>query len=212
MPIAILAHRGLWQRKKAKNSPAALREALRLGFGIETDIRDQGGQLVISHDPPAAAAPLFRPFLEEWLRHPALRPILALNIKADGLGMLLRREMQQARGEDYFVFDMSPPEMLVFLQQGFPVYTRQSEYEPKPLHYDRCQGVWMDSFDQEWITPKHIAAHVKRGKKVALVSPEIHGRDPLPLWKRLKTLSEPIISSVALCTDRPKAARTFFHA
>ena len=48
----ILAHRGLWFCEEEKNSSNALFKALDLGFGIETDVRDLCGELIISHDPP----------------------------------------------------------------------------------------------------------------------------------------------------------------
>ncbi len=48
--IEILAHRGIWNKKLKKNSLDALTLALDMGFGIETDIRDRNGVLVISHD------------------------------------------------------------------------------------------------------------------------------------------------------------------
>ena len=50
--IAILAHRGFWTEPAEKNSREALERAFREGFGIETDIRDRNGALVVSHDPP----------------------------------------------------------------------------------------------------------------------------------------------------------------
>ena len=48
---SILAHRGLWQNVAAKNSISSIKLALVNGFGLETDIRDLDGELVISHDP-----------------------------------------------------------------------------------------------------------------------------------------------------------------
>ena len=49
---SVLAHRGIFNCEKEKNSQRALSMALVNGFGIETDIRDLGGRIVISHDPP----------------------------------------------------------------------------------------------------------------------------------------------------------------
>jgi len=86
--MIILAHRGLWQSPAEKNSRAALRRALEDGFGVETDIRDRAGQLVISHDPPQAEVPTVAEFFEAYAEMGA-PGILALNIKADGLQQLL---------------------------------------------------------------------------------------------------------------------------
>ena len=48
----ILAHRGIFFNKNIENSEEALCTALSNRFGIETDLRDFGGKIVISHDPP----------------------------------------------------------------------------------------------------------------------------------------------------------------
>ena len=50
--MEIIAHRGFWRKKTDQNTIGAFKLALNNHFGIETDIRDQNGQLVISHDIP----------------------------------------------------------------------------------------------------------------------------------------------------------------
>ena len=81
----ILAHRGYWRDPKNRNALSALRAALEAGFGIETDIRDALGELVISHDPPRSKdAVKFECFLDLVLATKSAGRI-ALNIKADGL-------------------------------------------------------------------------------------------------------------------------------
>ena len=47
----IFAHRGIWGPGCEGNSLQALDQAIRLGFSIETDIRDHLGSVVVSHDP-----------------------------------------------------------------------------------------------------------------------------------------------------------------
>ena len=50
--IEILAHRGCWDTKMVKgNTLEAFKLAWNLGYGIETDVRDVGGEVVIEHDP-----------------------------------------------------------------------------------------------------------------------------------------------------------------
>ena len=51
-----LAHRGLWAEADERNTLAAFRDAFAHGWGVELDVRDLDGALVISHDPPAAGA------------------------------------------------------------------------------------------------------------------------------------------------------------
>ena len=54
--MELLAHRGLWQEPAEKNSRIAFERAFQAGFGVETDLRDHGGTVVISHDPPGTTA------------------------------------------------------------------------------------------------------------------------------------------------------------
>ena len=111
--LQILAHRGMWKSTGEKNSLAALTLALRHGFGLETDVRDCAGELVISHDPPRTGAPPLRSLLQEYRRLGATGT-LALNIKADGLARPLRILLAEFGIENYFVFDMSVPDMLAY--------------------------------------------------------------------------------------------------
>ena len=48
--MEIVAHRGCWYSEEEKNTKEALIRAFEKRFGIETDIRDRNGQLVISHN------------------------------------------------------------------------------------------------------------------------------------------------------------------
>ena len=46
--IKILAHRGFWKEETEKNTKIAFERAFNSGFGIETDLRDIKGEIVIS--------------------------------------------------------------------------------------------------------------------------------------------------------------------
>lgn len=48
--MKIISHRGLWKQPHEQNTKGALELSLSSGFGVETDIRDFNGSLVISHD------------------------------------------------------------------------------------------------------------------------------------------------------------------
>ena len=48
--MEILSHRGYWQCPEEKNQEVAFSRSFDLGFGCETDLRDYGGEIVISHD------------------------------------------------------------------------------------------------------------------------------------------------------------------
>ncbi len=83
-PMIILAHRGCWRENSEKNTRAAFLRAFEAGYGIETDVRDLDGELVVSHDPARRGAMRWGELLDLYVEHGAPGQ-LAINIKADGL-------------------------------------------------------------------------------------------------------------------------------
>ena len=104
----ILAHRGCWTQPGQKNGRQALFSALEQGFGLETDLRDLDGDLVISHDPATRDTALPAAELFAFYSRCGASGTLALNIKADGLQRLLADHLAQAGIglERVFVFDI----------------------------------------------------------------------------------------------------------
>lgn len=210
--MIILSHRGYWLNVAEKNTREAFERSFSLGFGTETDIRDFEGRLVISHDPANHDCMPLESFFEIYLQYPT-RPTLALNIKADGLQKELLRLTTIFGIEDYFVFDMAVPDGLHYLKSSMPTYTRHSEYEPIPPYYALAQGVWLDEFDSHWLTDEVVENHLAIGKKVCIVSPELHKRSYETEWAHYKKLDKKLESdNLALCTDLPKQAEEFFNA
>ncbi len=201
--MKILAHRGWWKTAEEKNSETAFRRAFDSGFGVETDVRDQDGALKISHDMPRGEGVMdFSYFLDLHRAYPNSGEI-ALNIKADGLQADVRRTLTDAGVGTLFVFDMAVPDALGYLRQDFVTYTRHSEIEPVPPFYDKAHGVWLDAFFGDWITPGVVREHLNAGKRVALVSPELHGRPYEAAWDVWKGLKG---DNIAICTDLPDLA------
>ena len=85
--IERIAHRGWWHNPEEKNSELAIRRALDAGYGLETDLRDHAGRIVISHDPPGSQGEPEFDFeqLLRLYRELGATGTLALNIKSDGL-------------------------------------------------------------------------------------------------------------------------------
>jgi len=208
--MILLSHRGSWNESRPKNSLAAFEKSFDSGFGTETDFRDHNGSLVISHDPASPAAlPAAEFFAALKARDKSL--IVAVNIKADGLQDMLKQAILENEVENYFLFDMSIPDALMSIRAGLRVFTRQSEVEPVPNFYPEAAGVWMDGFfTDEWLTSEAIHAHLKAGKQVGLVSPELHGRPHLQFWERLLNSNLHLHPAVILCTDAPEEAKTYF--
>ena len=189
----------------------AFERSFSLGFGTETDFRDNGRRLVIAHDLPLVDALFAEECFSLLARHNRHLP-LAVNIKADGLQSLLKEAFDRHGIDNYFLFDMSVPDAIVSLNAGLRVFTRHSDVETVPAFYEQAVGVWMDAFfDDRWLTPEAIAAHLSAGKQVCLVSPELHKRPHLPFWERLR--NSPIVADdrLMLCSDIPEDAVTFFQ-
>lgn len=207
--VKILSHRGYWKDNSEKNTEIAFLRSFKLGFGTETDVRDLNGNLVISHDPAIGNEMTFRNFL-------SLCPndvTLALNIKADGLARQIKEELSLLSRIDWFVFDMSIPDMRSHLKEKNPVFARLSEVEMDPPWIEECNGVWLDSFDGLWFDRNRIDQLLMSGKRICIVSPELHQRDYLSLWNMLKLVPEYVTEDkLLLCTDFPENAREFFGA
>lgn len=188
------------------------KQSFAYGYGIETDIRDCCGKLVISHDMPSSNNISFENFLDIY-KHNGKNLPLALNIKADGLCVALKGLLQQYKITNYFVFDMSIPDTLSYIKHGMCVFTRQSEYEVTPVLYTESQGVWLDEFYRHWINEEIILSHLNNHKKVCIVSPDLHGRDFLQVWEDYKRIIKKhgLQNRIMLCTDYTSEARIFFH-
>ncbi len=206
----LLAHRGIWKKSDEKNSIQALLASFDLGIGIETDVRDCDGALVISHDPPRSAHVLkLDVILKSYIARPT-RPVLALNIKADGLCAPLLATLRFHGVENYFVFDMSVPDTLGYQRMEMPFAARISEYEPDNVLSKNAPWIWLDAFHGEWFAADFVEKWLEQGKRVAVVSPELHRRPHLPLWHQLMTIRNS--QHVYLCTDLVAEAKEFFNA
>ena len=109
----ILAHRGLWNVISEKNSLKSLRLSLNENFGIETDLRDFNGSLVVSHDPVVKRDNilLFEDLLKVY-KESRSKETLALNIKTDGIISEAEFLLNKFKIKNYFFFDMSIPELI----------------------------------------------------------------------------------------------------
>jgi hypothetical protein len=190
------------------NTAGAFRRAFAGGFGLETDVRDQDAALVVSHDPPAAGAPSVDRLLDPSGIPPGTP--LAINVKADGLAPLFASWLRRCGEPDVFFFDMSAPEQRRYA--GMPCFTRQSDMEPEPVLLADAQGIWLDAFAADWWSLDLVEAHLRTCRRVAIVSPELHGRDPAPRWHMLRNARWKGSDNVLLCTDHPDVARDAIDA
>ncbi|WP_146592717.1 hypothetical protein [Novipirellula galeiformis] len=215
MDVELLAHRGLWNDASEKNQRRALRCALDSGFGLETDLRDFQGQVVIAHDCPIADhnEKITLDDLCQLYRKSASHACLALNIKADGLADIVHSTLLKHKIDNYFVFDMSVPDLLAHLRQSQHCFTRQSEYESVPSLLQRCEGVWLDAFESRWYGEEVIEAHLCSGKSVCIVSSELHGRSAHEVWPLVRRVAKRNLhdARLLLCTDNPNEFKGFMN-
>ena len=209
--MIVLSHRGYWKETHEKNLPIAFERSFSLGFGTETDIRDYKGELVISHDIADEKCISAKEMFEIYNKYDNTLP-LALNIKADGLQVKLKELLEEYKIKDYFVFDMSVPDGLGYLKQNIKAFTRESEYEKIPSFYDESCGIWLDEFQEHWITKEVIEKHIKNNKQICIVSPDLHKREYKKEWQHYKEIEEELgIDNLMICTDYPEDAKEFFN-
>lgn len=205
--IKIIAHRGYWKTELEKNTMAALKRAIDCGYGFETDLRDCGGTLVISHNPPKGNEITVESVFEMYSQKQSDVP-LALNIKADGLQEMLAGLLAKYNINNYFVFDMSVCDTLSYISQHFKIASRRSEYEKDMPFYMNSTTVWVDFFMSDSLVRSEVENILKDGKIACVVSPELHGRDYSDVWNQLKYINNP---NLYLCTDYPEEADNFFN-
>lgn len=207
--MEIISHRGFWEQPNEKNTLKSFEKSFSENFGTETDFRDFKGKLVISHDIADENCMEATRFFEIYNSYNC-KATLALNIKSDGLQKELEILLKKYEIENYFVFDMSIPDTLGYLKNQIVFFSRQSEYELSPSLYEKCSGIWLDSFEKQWFDIDLIQNHFKNNKKVALVSPELHKREFKAFWDYLKISKLFENKNLILCTDLPNHAKQFF--
>lgn len=214
----IISHRGFWKNPSEKNGVAAFMRAIKCGYGIETDVRDDRGELVISHDIPYGGCQLLHDFLKDYIKFSSSQkycPWLAINIKSDGLQGEIKKQLLEHKVKNYFVFDMSIPDTLGYIRHGIKCFVRQSEFDVIPELMDGYDGVWIDQFNSTWFNEEVLCEHYKDGFLTCIVSPEIHGRDYAVCWdllkRTIKRCSDKKRSDMMLCTDYPDIADNYFN-
>lgn len=208
--MKIIGHRGYWKNNEEKNTEIAFKRCFSLGFGTETDVRDYQGEAMIAHDPPVEK-PLTS--LDDLLAMAAQANVpLALNIKSNGLAEKVALALQRNPVPGSFVFDMSIPDTLPYLERGVPTFTRLSEYEQEPVLIERAAGILLDCFKEIWFDKKYLT-HLLNDlhKEVCLISPELHGRDEKELWGKIKDWQLENHPLLILCTDYVEQAVEFFY-
>ncbi|TWA53594.1 hypothetical protein FBZ84_13220 [Azospirillum baldaniorum] len=174
-------------------------------LGVEVDIRSQGTELVIHHDPFVAGEPF-----EAWIaayRHGTL----ILNVKEEGLETRLLALMERHGITDFFFLDQSFPFLVKTANQGERrCAVRVSEFESVDTALTlagRIEWVWVDCFTRFPLDAAQTARLQDAGLKLCLVSPELQGRGTAGIADMRRLLEREGIVAEAVCTKEPEAWR-----
>lgn len=155
------------------NEPTSL-DTLDPRYGVEMDLRSEGGRLVLVHDPFTDG-----PDFDDWLEHYRHR-FIVLNTKEEGLEPRIEEALARHGVTEWAYLDQSFPFLVRTLRRGETrAMVRVSEYESieTALALDPSpQWVWLDSFSGAWPEPAALARLAGHGLKIMVVSPELQGR------------------------------------
>ena len=156
------------------NTIDALR-ALPLDVGLEFDLRSDGDDVLVTHDPFTTG-----PRIEDFFPHIGPRPCI-FNVKCEGIEARVLAEAEKHGITDFFFLDLSVPAAWKLAQQGETrLAVRWSEVEPLAgvlAWQGRAQWVWIDCFTHfpgspaDWYA---LAAHFR----LCIVSPELQRHTP----------------------------------
>jgi len=187
-----------------RNTLAEL-QATPADLGVEVDIRSQGADLVMHHDPFVPGEP-FEPWIAAY-RHGTL----ILNVKEEGLETRLLALMERHGIADFFFLDQSFPFLVKTANLGERrCAVRVSEFESIDTALSlagRIEWVWVDCFTRFPLDAGQAARLQGAGLKLCLVSPELQGRGTEGIADMRRLLEREGIAAEAVCTKEPEAWR-----
>ena len=170
-------------------------------MGVEIDIRSNGQDLILQHDPFTAGTQF-----HDWLKY-YQHQLIILNIKEEGLEERLLSYLNEFNLTNYFFLDQSFPFLVKSSRQGKKQSAvRLSEYESintvKNLA-GKVDWVWVDYFTKFPLDQLEVNELKQLDFKLCMVSPELQGYDPeveINKLAHLFNLSQ--IQLDAICTKR----------
>lgn len=143
-------------------------------FGIEVDLRDQNGRIILQHEPFLGGEDF-----KEYLRH-YQHGTLILNIKSERIESKVLELLREFKIETYFFLDSSFPMIHQLTREGERrIAVRFSEYEGLDTVLamaGKASWVWVDCFTNFPLSrPIEEQLH-KSGYRLCLVSPDLVGR------------------------------------
>lgn len=140
--------------------------------GIEFDVREYKGELVVAHD-FGKPGPLLSDFLKKAKDHK-----LIINVKSEGFLEEVLSYLDINHITNYFFLDLNYPEIVKLSSQGnFKFAVRLSEFESidKSINLNP-RWIWVDCFNHYDVTENDIKLIREVDAKICLVSPELQGK------------------------------------
>jgi len=173
-------------------------------YGVELDLRDFGGRLVLQHEP----------FMDgedfaEYLKHYD-HGTMILNIKSERIEYKVLELVQKYNIKDYFFLDSSFPMIYSLSKSGEKnIALRFSEFEGIDTILNmkgKIDWIWVDCFSKLPIDNENYNLLKQHGFKFCLVSPELQGQDE-KIEEYKKYLNDKNIIFDAVCTKIYNAKR-----
>ncbi len=179
-----------------------LLKATDVNYGIEIDIRSEGSELIVHHDPFVKGVPIRELLL--LFNH----RFLILNVKEEGLEQPLLELMNEFSIESFFFLDQSFPFLIKTAKAGESrCAIRLSEFESIQTVYKLAslvQWVWVDYFTQIPLNYSQSLELRDLNFKLCLVSPELQGYNYEDVKRVKLDLSYQNIIFDAVCTKFPE--------
>jgi hypothetical protein len=144
-------------------------------YGVEVDIRDYNGRIILSHDPLIDGESL-----EHYLKKYKHKFII-FNIKSERLEYEVLKLVKQHGIKNYLFLDSSFPMVynLISIKEK-NIALRFSEFEPIESVLKlakKIKWVWVDCFKTMPLTPKSYIQLKDSAFKICIVSPELQNQE-----------------------------------
>ncbi len=165
-------------------------------YGIETDVRDFGSKIVLSHNPHTNGEDFFK-FVKK------IDKTIFLNIKSSGI---LKKIIHFVKNKDIYFLDISFSEFDLLFKKNLShrFILRFSSYENFNLnskYFKKIKWIWFDYFNNSKLTLKNFKYLKKNKKKICIVSPDLLGKKK-DILKYIKYLNKNKIAVDAVCTKK----------
>ena len=142
-------------------------------FGCEVDIRTNGSNLILNHD-PFKTGENFIDYLDEY-NHGTL----VLNIKETGIENIVLEEVQKRNIKSYFLLDVEMPYTIkACLKKEKNIAVRFSEFEPVEnaiFYTNKLNWIWIDTITKLPVNKQNF--NILNKFKICVVCPSLWQRD-----------------------------------